>query len=400
MGMILFMTVGTGTGQNADARKNLAHGLLVSVEHYRPDKCVFFGSEKSKETIEELKKQYIKSRGKEIEYESVVFSNGEIDNFNILFRRMKEKLEEYVSDDIVIDYTSGTKTMTMCAAIVSMLYHKKLSLVTGTRSLDGIVICGTEMISEQNLYLAYDDMLFSRFKELFNAYRFDEAIRNLDEIKILDEKDKYRTLAIAYNSWDKFMHRETHDLIESLKDKRLAANKSFLGNVLNNSKLSHLLKLADLLNNAERRIEESKYDDAVARLYRAIELIAQIKLKEYGLNELDGAENTINLAKLEEIGIDIEKYKMYSDNKKVRLGLEKKYELLKDCGWEDAKSIYLENADLKNLLMQRNNSILAHGLNTTTKETAVNLLSEAKRHAKTLHTSIERTMNDASFIKL
>lgn len=37
------------------------------------------------------------------------------------------------------------------------------------------------------------------------------------------------------------------------------------------------------MNNAYRRIEEGKYDDAVARLYRAIELIAQLGLINEGL---------------------------------------------------------------------------------------------------------------------
>ena len=41
--------------------------------------------------------------------------------------------------------------------------------------------------------------------------------------------------------------------------------------------------MADLLNNAQRRIDEGKYDDAVARLYRANELIAQITLTKFGV---------------------------------------------------------------------------------------------------------------------
>ena len=43
--------------------------------------------------------------------------------------------------------------------------------------------------------------------------------------------------------------------------------------------------LAFILNNARRREDENKFDDAVARLYRSLELFAQIRLsKEYGLS--------------------------------------------------------------------------------------------------------------------
>ena len=49
--------------------------------------------------------------------------------------------------------------------------------------------------------------------------------------------------------------------------------------------------LPDLLNNAYRQIEEGKIDDAIARLYRISELIAQIKLCELGLINLNTLES-------------------------------------------------------------------------------------------------------------
>ena len=38
--------------------------------------------------------------------------------------------------------------------------------------------------------------------------------------------------------------------------------------------------LASIINNSKRRGKENKFDDAVARLYRSFELIAQIRLLE------------------------------------------------------------------------------------------------------------------------
>ena len=63
-------------------------------------------------------------------------------------------------------------------------------------------------------------------------------------------------------------------------------NLNFLENKISNGnlKIENLhYYLSDLLNNAQRRIKEQKYDDAVARLYRITELIAQINLFELDL---------------------------------------------------------------------------------------------------------------------
>lgn len=71
-----------------------------------------------------IKKQYLKEIGEELDYDEFILVN-EIDSFSKYFREIKYKILELNNDyDIVIDYTSGTKTMTMAAAFASMLYRK------------------------------------------------------------------------------------------------------------------------------------------------------------------------------------------------------------------------------------------------------------------------------------
>lgn len=43
----------------------------------------------------------------------------------------------------------------------------------------------------------------------------------------------------------------------------------------------------DLLLNAKRRVAQELYDDAVERLYRALELLAQIRLSTYNIKTGD-----------------------------------------------------------------------------------------------------------------
>lgn len=390
------MTVGTGR-RDEKSIKNLAHGLLVSITHYNPDRIVFFGSEESTETIESVKRQYYENRGEElINYDFVTIDR--IDDFDDCFETIKEEIREKEDYEIVIDYTSGTKTMTMSAAICSMLYHKKLSLVAGKRGENGIVVRGTEKIVEQSLYSAYDKLLFDQVKTLFNSYRFKDAKSVLNQIVISDGKEKFGQLIEAYDLWDKFDHRTAFKILGEISDMQISQNKGFLGK-LNRMEKYETLILVDLINNASRRIEEGKYDDAIARLYRTIELIAQIKLAGEGLDDL--SEQKFMIEDLKRKKVDIRGYEDYADEKgRLKLGLANKFNLLKDMGWEEADKVYLENNKLKDLLKKRNSSILAHGLEPVEKKTATELFDAVKEYAKIILPELNELLEDASFPKL
>lgn len=201
------MTVGTGK-RDERSITSLAHGLLVSITHYNPDMIIFFGSEESKETVESVKRQYYENRGEELNHEFVTIAK--IDEFDECFERFKDEIGKKDDYEIVIDYTSGTKTMTMSAAICSMLYHKRLSLISGKRGDDGLVIRRTEKIIEQSLYSAYDKILLDRVKYMFNLYRFAEAKDALGQIIVLEKEQKanYERLIEGYDLWDRFKHCE------------------------------------------------------------------------------------------------------------------------------------------------------------------------------------------------
>ena len=386
------MTVGTGR-RDEESITSLAHGLLVSITHYNPDRIVFFGSKESPATIESLKKQYYENRGEVLNHEFVTIDK--IDEFDECFDRFKDEICKKEDYEVVIDYTSGTKTMTMSAAICSVLYHKKLNLVAGKRGENGIVVQGTEKIVEQSLYSAYDKLLFDRVKKLVNSYRFGEAKSVLNQIVILDKKEKYEQLIDAYDLWDQFDHKEAFRILVEISDTQFSQNKSFLGR-LNRVENYETLILVDLINNASRRIEEGKYDDAVARLYRAIELIAQIKLAEEGLDDL--SEGKFTIEELKERKVDIRRYLVYADDKgRLKLGLAKKFKLLGDMGWEEADTVYLGNNKLKDLLKKRNSSILAHGLEPVEKETANELFDEVKKHAKIVLPELDDLIEEARF---
>ena len=193
--------------------------------------------------------------------------------------------------------------MTMAAAFASMIFRKELFFVSGKRE-KGIVVKGTEECVPQNLYQVYDELMINKIKDLFNNNRFEAGKVLVDEIIDTNEdKEVFSKLFDAYYYFDSVNHEkalEVFDIKEFQKvwpdlTKQFQLNIKAL-NIMNtfnqnssNDPTEHNLKkyymLASILNNARRREDENKFDDAVARLYRSLELIAQIRLsKEYGID--------------------------------------------------------------------------------------------------------------------
>src|SRR5690606_31486910 len=102
---------------------------LQSIYHRRPDRIVFFGSDKSRETLDYLLEE-AKREEKDIpEYEFIEVR--EVDRVNEWLEVFEEQMKKYRDYDVVVDYTSGTKTMTSAAFVMAILYRKEVSVVSG-----------------------------------------------------------------------------------------------------------------------------------------------------------------------------------------------------------------------------------------------------------------------------
>ena len=411
----MLITVGTGIG-GPEARDSLAHGILFSIKSHRPKKIIFFGSEESKKTVESVIRQF-SEMGIDFEYDEFVLINN-VDSFSDYFSAFKSKIHELDETyEIIIDYTSGTKTMTMSAAFASMVFGKKLIFVTGKRE-KGSVVKGTEKIASQNLFLVYDELMLSKIKELFNINRFEAGKSLLSDI--VDEntdKEIYSRLFDIYNYFDSVDYENAYNLFDNefnniLIEKWPELKNDFIQNKialqtiiqkenpekgLREHKNRCYFILASLLNNARRRCEEHKYDDAIARLYRALELIAQIRLKkQYKLNS-----SNIDLDILKNRNVDenyIEKLENLKDIKgRIRLSLYQDYELLNFLN-DDLGKYFEENyGEISNCIEFRNKSILAHGLNNQSLDDYKRFEKLVFDIASILTTDLEIYLNQTMF---
>ncbi len=390
MSLAVVMTMGTGTG-NKEVTKSLAGALKDALIQRNPNAVYFVCTKESRETAETISKEL---KSIQIEYIGVE----EKDDPNKLCDALKARFKEIrkTHDNVILDYTSGTKSMSAAAVFAAIISRfDLLEVVSGDRSapseaasgnvMQGIVKKGTEkVIAYKTAKLIAEIELEQELLPLFDSYLFSKMGEKLEKIK--EELPSARIdvlikLARAYDYWDKFDYEKAwkaldkEEICKILKEEKLAAsmnlnalggNDNFLKEL--NDKMSgrdpdrYRYFLADLINNACRRGEEGKYDDAVARMYRAIEMLAEYRLENAGVD----LNKKFDLGALKDQS-KIEKWKEeLTEDGKLKIALGKKFDLLKDLGDESYK-IYDDN-ELRDLLNKRNVSKLAHGDEPITKE--------------------------------
>ena len=392
----------------------LAKGIYSSIHKIYPDYIVFFASEISQNVIGYVKELFEADDDEFIEgqdYEIVILE--QVDNFNNCFEAFEQKIWQLdiLSEDkyeIIMDYTSGTKTMSAAMACCGMFYSKDLISVGGDRSR-GEVSSGTEIINYQNLYKIYDKFALMRIRNNFNANRFIQCIDILNYIVDMNiHKSSLLKLCNAYYSWEMMNFEDAYNYLKEVDTRQiefveikdqLKKNLNALGNIVHSKSvnLKNCYILASLINNSIRRAEGYNYDDAIARLYRSFELIAQIKLMKYNIKSSDVdtsilLENNVSQEFIE----DLEKTR---EDGKIRIGLAKDFLLLNELGDELGK-YYVENeSKIKNLTIKRNNSILAHGLDSQTKEDFDDFLEFILSMARKLDKDMNKFLNQTKLAK-
>ena len=388
-----------------------------------------------------------------------------VDDSFIKSRECIKELKE-LKYNVIGDFTVGTKPMV--AGLVMACIEEKIDyLYLGESSDDaredgmGPVKSGFEKTKDQeNPYENYAINEFKRGKEFFDNYQFLAARENFsqaeEKLKYSDLKERSKLfikIVDFYESWDKFNDsikvesqygkfediklndyleneilkeiRSDEDLLKYFKEEmpnfynQLKRNKKFLDKKIGASDdISRNIPyyLPDMLNNAKRRIDEGKYDDAVARLYRTLELIAQLRLNESRLidKETLNRKKSFNVLKdsvkqrankKEEAELrekNIAKYK--SRDKFMNVDLGSSYALLNTLSRErtddfskSTQKIVKNFYRVQGVFQKRNTSILAHGLLPINKPIADQLYQLTLKHAILYSDKIENLMKFSRF---
>ena len=361
------------------------------------------------------------------------------------FAKASECINELKKEDytIITDFTVGTKPMTAGLVMASIEHdcdYKYVGEADENSREDelGPVKSGFEKNKDQeNPYEKYAINEFRSGREFFDKYQFSASLENfthasdkLNESDLKLRSDLFIKLVSFYESWDKFnFENNLGNIIDEIESNH-SLNEYFTQEIPNffmqmknnlrflNKNSNPMYYLPDLLNNAERRISEGKYDDAVARLYRSLELIAQLQLLKFRIVD----ENTLKESRT----FLIDKEKLQKKASKKALG---EIDTWNPYGWKHTNKKYLERLDLSgdysllNILSSekrndlekssqeiykfylnidsrvklRNKSILAHGLNALNERDALTIYKLILKQAEKLCPNIKKEMEIAKF---
>ncbi|MEW6278805.1 MAG: TIGR02710 family CRISPR-associated CARF protein [Candidatus Eremiobacterota bacterium] len=297
------------------------------------------------------------------------------DDVSGVYREVCQRIERYRSDghDLRADYTGGTKSMSVGLAAAAIDHEVDLYLTTGPRT--NLVRVDHGELTELSFAarIRVERMLRETLPSHLQSYDYAAAGRLLKQLLLSrhlarDVREHVRWVAqwcSAFEAWDRFDHEAARKSLQPFKRypetrrrvqeaERILQSRQHLedGGPLKKHTSGYEV-LEDLLLNAERRAVVQRYDDAVGRLYRSLELLAQLRLwMAFGLKTGD-----VERAKLPEAVRE-----KFPGEEKVVLGLERSFTLLADLGDEPLGALWLERAgELKNALQVRNHSIFAHG---------------------------------------
>jgi CRISPR-associated protein (TIGR02710 family) len=364
--------------------------LVESILYWRPSRIRFLPTPQTRACIEEQIIPKASARGFEIApgcYDVSELPNGQdfaacVQKLRAVTPEVAPWLDRGPGYRIVVDLTGGTKCMSAALATQAHRWVCTFSYVGGgerTKDGVGIVVSGKEQVIytqnpwERLGYQALEDALL-----LFNTAQFAAVAALLDSTlpAVQDHARKrelqgMKILAQAYDLWERFDHRTAEKRLGEVykyeNDLRSALGIAAL-DALMASVRRHLEQLGtisggpsmalvlDLLANADRRRREGRFDDALARLYRAIEAYAQNRMLEH-FKIASGAVPVENLPSPLK-----ERWAPHARDGLLKLGLQDDYELLGALGDPAGQRFAeLKLNDRESALASRNTSILAHG---------------------------------------
>jgi hypothetical protein len=270
----------------------------------------------------------------------------------------------------IADYTGGSKSMGAALAMAAIGAGWELSLVTGQRTDLVQVAPDTEIAGLVDAWEVRARQRVDEALRLFNDYAYAPAadlLASLQRVapvssKLRQTARQWAAYARGFGAWDCFDHERAVQILSTVPGGGI--DWRFLKTLAGQIEGSGYEPVLDLVLNAERRAARGRYDDAVARLYRAVELFAQTRLRQRD-PPLDSSD--LDLGALpDEIRTRYERMREIAEAQghgpQVKLGLMEDYVLLESLGDPLGEVFASQKGRLRDAISRRNNSILAHGL--------------------------------------
>ena len=392
---VLVLTVGTGNID--DIERTLLVPVLKSVRDGEWERIVLLPSRTTEELAQTLQER-ISNPAVEID---ALPASGQENNADVCFGHFDAVLARLIGDSfkpsgIVVDFTRGTKAMS--AALVLAALGRDIPVLryvhSEQRDERGMVVPGTEKVGQIKTNLATERRRIDQAERLMSHGDFGAVIELLPDFagpfaglfskQFRIEAEALLSAAQIYAAWDRLDYKAAVEGLNRCgimaKDAGRFAPTLEMGTWLKGlgqklkrcdypAMAAHLRILAcDLLANAERRLRDQHFEDALIRAYRVLELIGQIRLFTQGYDSSALPPENATIVRLQE---KLKKSKSNDFDKDTKTGKLKasRYlvaRLLKELNDELADQLLsFDNRHSETQTRSRNQSILTHGFTAT-----------------------------------
>ena len=364
-----------------------ADPIVVTIEQNQPEFVLFIVSADSRGTAELAVEASELAPPPQCDYLEV----SDPQHFGTSYEEIRRGTDDWLAEhkldvlEVTADITGGTKVLSAALALSGVERFQEFTYVGGSQRDKGglgVVRNGTEyVVTSLNPWDTYAVRDLERANRLLEKFHADIAAVVLEEAAVRcgdfyrKQLTAFSALARALASSDRFDFPEAVSHYESCREELAAASDDDLFAQLeqhylrwqrlrDETKDDHVTPgratLLELLANAERRKAQGRHDDAVGRLYRAVELHGQQLVKQtFGVELGRLALDSIPEAKRDQLVRD------FGDPDReggYNLPLRRLYRSLR---YSDCSSLS-EKAAMGDRLFQflelRNKSLLAHGV--------------------------------------
>ena len=300
-----------GTGNIGDLERTLLLPMLKSIGEGEWERVVLLPSRTTEEFAQTLHDRLC---GHAVEV-APLEKAGDENDADACFGHFDSVLEQLVKDfepgDIQVDFTPGTKAMS--AALVLAAVGRGVPIlryVHGERRDErGMVVPGAERVGEIRTSLATARGLLDQARTFMRRGDFGAAIELLPDLDGLfaaalfperfhAETRSLRAAAQIYAAWDRLDYVAAAEAVASHGLEAAGAGEfaptpemsewicrlSRKPPSSSHEEMAAYLRVlaCDVLANAERRLRDRHFEDALLRAYRVLELVGQIRLFDRG----------------------------------------------------------------------------------------------------------------------
>ena len=374
--------------------------ILFSLNQQRPAYVVYFCSEGSRHLVNQAIRPGLRFQLTDDEVLTTESAERLVPAYQCARDGVRRCMHmwEITGPETVVDYTGGTKNMSAALTLATIDLGCRYSYVGGVeRSKEGlgIVLPGSErMFFPANPWEALGVEALREVALLFNRAHYGparERLESLAERVPVPRRPLYRRLAQVvdgFDRWDRFDHRGADKALQQalgrlhesigLLDPGSPERRFLEAAAALHPRLAEIIPahphayVADLVANAMRRAElETKHEDAVARLYAAVEKLGKLTLRRDHHLDNSRVDPAAVPASLRE---DYRGRYWSEEEQSLQLPLLATYRLLAALGAPLGDRFEAAWPTLRPLLDARNQSILGHGTQPVSEGTYRRLL--------------------------